>query len=88
MLVGVEDSLVVVVAAAGDMVVLSEDASAEAGSFIAREREAGGPTDMIREPNSTPIVTSCWFVKRPSQRRTVRLDLPQAESPRETILAM
>ena len=30
----------------------------EVGLFILRAREAGGPTGTIREPNSTPIVTS------------------------------
>jgi hypothetical protein len=47
----------------------------EEGGALGLERlrvsEAGGPTGTIREPNSTPIVTSWWGVKRPSQRRTV-----------------
>lgn len=49
---------------------------------------AGGPTGTMREPNSTPMVTSCRFEKRPSQRRMVREDLPVAESPMQTSLAM
>ena len=28
---------------------------------------AGGPTGTILEPNSTPMVTSWWETKRPSQ---------------------
>jgi hypothetical protein len=36
-----------------------------------RERDAGGPTGTMREPNSTPMVTSWCGEKRPSQRRTV-----------------
>ena len=28
------------------------------GLLMLREREAGGPTGTMREPNSTPIVTS------------------------------
>ncbi len=36
------------------------------------EVEAGeGPTLTMREPNSTPMVTSWWGEKRPSQRRIV-----------------
>ncbi len=58
------------------------------GSLMPRVSEAGGPTGMMRDPNSTPIVTSCWWTKRPSVIRMVREDLPQPESPRETILAM
>lgn len=38
---------------------------------IPRDRDAGGPTETMREPNSTPIVTSCVGENRPSQRRTV-----------------
>ena len=38
---------------------------------VEEEREDGGPTLTIREPNSTPIVTSCCGTKRPSQRRIV-----------------
>jgi hypothetical protein len=34
-------------------------------------REAGGPTGTMRDPNSTPMVTSWCGEKRPSQRRTV-----------------
>ena len=52
------------------------------------ESEEGGPTVTIREPNSTPIVTSWWGEKRPSQRRIVRLDFPVPESPMQTSLAM
>lgn len=33
--------------------------------------EAGGPTGTMRDPNSTPIVTSWDGEKRPSQSRTV-----------------
>lgn len=36
-----------------------------------RECDAGGPTGTMRDPNSTPIVTSWCGEKRPSQRRTV-----------------
>lgn len=50
--------------------------------------ECGGPTGTIREPNSTPIVTSCWGLNRPSHSRMVRDDLPQPESPIQTSLAM
>lgn len=46
-------------------------ASPPAGLFILYSRLAGGPTGTIREPNSTPIVTSWWETKRPSQRRMV-----------------
>ena len=38
---------------------------------IFRACEAGGPTGTIRDPNSTPIVTSCEDEKRPSQSRIV-----------------
>jgi len=41
------------------------------GLLIPRAREAGGPTGTMREPNSTPMVTSWWGEKRPSQRRMV-----------------
>jgi hypothetical protein len=75
------------------------------GPLMERERDAGGPTGTMREPNSTPIVTSWWGEKRPSHRRTVSyvglvgrceglgrrvrtLDLPQPESPSDTIFAM
>lgn len=43
----------------------------EASSSMPNSSEAGGPTGTIREPNSTPIVTSCDGEKRPSQRRMV-----------------
>jgi len=33
-----------------------------AGSLIPRDSDAGGPTGTMREPNSTPIVTSCCEV--------------------------
>jgi hypothetical protein len=36
-----------------------------------RAYEAGGPTGTMREPNSTPMVTSWCGEKRPSHRRTV-----------------
>jgi hypothetical protein len=36
-----------------------------------KECDAGGPTGTMRDPNSTPIVTSWCGEKRPSQRRTV-----------------
>lgn len=39
--------------------------------------EFGGPTGTMREPNSTPIVTSWWGENLPSQRRIVREDLPE-----------
>jgi hypothetical protein len=42
-----------------------------AGLLMLSSREAGGPTGTMREPNSTPIVTSWCGEKRPSQRRTV-----------------
>lgn len=38
---------------------------------IPKKSEAGGPTGTMREPNSTPIVTSWDGEKRPSQRRMV-----------------
>jgi hypothetical protein len=38
---------------------------------MVRACEAGGPTGTMREPNSTPIVTSWWGENRPSQRRMV-----------------
>jgi hypothetical protein len=41
------------------------------GLFMLSSWEAGGPTGTMREPNSTPIVTSWCGEKRPSQRRTV-----------------
>lgn len=31
----------------------------DVGLLILRAREAGGPTGTRREPNSTPMVTSC-----------------------------
>lgn len=43
----------------------------ESGLLMLRAREAGGPTGTMREPNSTPMVTSWWGEKRPSQRRMV-----------------
>ena len=45
---------------AGDRVVAKSTSFAEdeAGLLILRAREAGGPTGTMREPNSTPIVTS------------------------------
>lgn len=36
----------------------SSFAEDEVGLLILRAREAGGPTGTMREPNSTPIVTS------------------------------
>jgi len=42
------------IGAAADMV---------AGSLIPRDSDAGGPTGTMREPNSTPIVTSCWEIR-------------------------
>lgn len=41
------------------------------GLLMPRAREAGGPTGTMRDPNSTPIVTSWCGEKRPSQRRMV-----------------
>ena len=54
------------------------------------EEELGdlGPTDTIREPNSTPMVTSWEGEKRPSQRRIVREDFPVPESPIQTSFAI
>ena len=46
----------------------------EEGLLMLRDREAGGPTGTIREPNSTPMVTSCELTKRFSQRRIVSCD--------------
>ena len=40
-----------------------------------KAREAGGPTGTIREPNSTPMVTSCRGENRPSHRRIVNYGL-------------
>ena len=40
-----------------------------------RAEEAGGPTGTMREPNSTPMVTSCRGEKRPSHKRMVNYDL-------------
>ena len=34
------------------------EADVEEGLLMFRDREAGGPTGTMREPNSTPIVTS------------------------------
>jgi hypothetical protein len=44
---------------------------AEVGLLILYCRLAGGPTGTIREPNSTPMVTSWCETKRPSHRRIV-----------------
>ena len=41
------------------------------GSSRSSSSDAGGPTGTIRDPNSTPMVTSCDGEKRPSQSRTV-----------------
>src|SRR5690242_6957248 len=41
------------------------------GLLMLRAWEAGGPTGTMRDPNSTPMVTSWCGEKRPSQRRTV-----------------
>ena len=41
------------------------------GLLMLRDRDAGGPTETILEPNSTPMVTSWWGEKRPSHRRIV-----------------
>lgn len=49
--------------------------SAFEGLLILREYEAGGPTGTMRDPNSTPMVTSWWGEKRPSQSRTVSCSL-------------
>ena len=48
-----------------------EDWDWEDGLLMFRDREAGGPTGTMREPNSTPMVTSWWGENRPSQRRMV-----------------
>lgn len=62
----------------GDFSVEREVAEGEVGGLgfgfgllMPRAREAGGPTGTMREPNSTPMVTSWWGEKRPSQRRMV-----------------
>jgi hypothetical protein len=55
----------------GERGVSLEGVVEEEGLLIPRAREAGGPTLTIRLPNSTPMVTSCWLLKRPSHRRTV-----------------
>ena len=52
------------------------------------ESLCGGPTGTMREPNSTPMVTSWCVTKRPSQSRMVSEDLPQPESPMHTSFAM
>jgi hypothetical protein len=41
------------------------------GLLMLSSRDAGGPTGTMRDPNSTPMVTSWCGEKRPSQRRTV-----------------
>lgn len=48
----------------------------------------GGPTGTMRDPNSTPMVTSCCALNRPSHSRIVSDDLPHPESPMHTSLAM
>lgn len=48
-----------------------EDVVFDEGLLMPNARLAGGPTGTILEPNSTPMVTSWEFVKRPSQSRTV-----------------
>lgn len=58
------------------------------GLLMPREALAGGPTGTMREPNSTPMVTSWVFEKRPSQRRIVRDDLPVPLSPMQTSFAI
>jgi hypothetical protein len=50
--------------------------------------ECGGPTGTILDPNSTPMVTSCWGLNRPSHSRIVKDDLPQPESPIQTSFAI
>lgn len=62
--------------------------SGEGVGFEEAGVECGAPTGTMREPNSTPMVTSWCWTKRPSQRRIVREDLPQPESPMQTNLAM
>lgn len=42
-----------------------------AGLLMLYSKLAGGPTGTMRDPNSTPMVTSWWETKRPSQRRIV-----------------
>lgn len=55
-----------------DVVVGSEDEEGLLeGLLMESSRDAGGPTGTMREPNSTPMVTSWWGEKRPSQSRTV-----------------
>jgi hypothetical protein len=41
------------------------------GLLMPSSSDAGGPTGTMREPNSTPMVTSWYGEKRPSQRRMV-----------------
>ena len=48
----------------------------------------GGPTGTMREPNSTPMVTSWCWTNRPSHRRIVSEDLPVPLSPMQTSFAM
>ena len=55
----------------GDLWVWLTLVNEELGSLMLRDWEAGGPTGTIREPNSTPMVTSWWGENRPSQRRMV-----------------
>lgn len=64
------------------------DGSLESEDLGFGERVLGGPTGTILEPNSTPMVTSWWGEKRPSQRRIVREDFPVPLSPMQTSLAM
>ena len=67
---GVDEGVDAVGALEGVSVTRSEDGEA-LGFEISRSLLAGGPTGTILEPNSTPMVTSWWGVKRPSQRRIV-----------------
>ena len=55
----------------GGGVVVEEDEDDVAGLLMLYSRLAGGPTGTIRDPNSTPMVTSWWDTKRPSHRRIV-----------------
>ena len=51
----------------GEEVILLGVVDEEEGLLMLYSRLAGGPTGTMREPNSTPMVTSWWDTKRPSQ---------------------
>lgn len=66
---GLDASVVVVVGEGG--IAGEVDGDGGRSKSMPRASEAGGPTGTMREPNSTPIVTSWDKEKRPSQRRMV-----------------